>query len=116
MSTVIDKIETSFLKDNIPDFHIGDTLTLNVKIIEGDKERTQAFEGTLICMKGKSSGKTITLRKFSFGEGVERTFFLHSPLIESIKVVKRGKVRRAKLYYLRSKIGKSSKVEERLEE
>lgn len=105
-------IEESYRKD-IPDFNIGDTLRVFVKVIEGDKERLQPFEGTVIARKGSGTRETVTVRKISFGVGVERVFPLHSPIIDKLKIVKRGVVRRAKLYYLRDKKGKSARIKEK---
>ena len=100
------------MKKDIPSFNIGDTVKVFVKIKEGDKTRLQAFEGTVISKKGDGMKETFTVRRISYGEGVERVFQLHSPLLDSIKVIKKGKVKRSKLYYLRSKVGKRMKVEE----
>jgi large subunit ribosomal protein L19 len=108
----IKAIEESFRKD-IPDFNIGDTVKVYVKVIEGDKERLQPFEGSVIARKGSGTRETVTVRKVSFGVGVERIFPLHSPIIDRIKIVKKGVVRRAKLYYLRDKKGKSAKIKEK---
>ena len=108
----IKAIEESFRKD-IPDFNIGDTIKVYVKVIEGDKERLQPFEGSVIARKGSGTRETVMVRKVSFGVGVERIFPLHSPIIDKIKVVKKGVVRRAKLYYLRDKKGKSAKIKEK---
>ncbi|GBE00034.1 50S ribosomal protein L19 [bacterium BMS3Abin07] len=108
----IKAIEESFRKD-IPDFNIGDSVRVYVKVIEGDKERLQHFEGAVIARKGSGTRETFTVRKISFGVGVERIFPLHSPIIDKIKVIKRGVVRRAKLYYLRGKKGKSAKIREK---
>lgn len=110
---ILKKLESQYLKTNIPDFRIGDELKIYYKIIEGDKERIQPFEGTLIAKKGSGVSKTITLRKISFGEGVERIFPLHSPRIEKIEVIRRGDVRKAKLYYLREKVGKKARIKEK---
>jgi large subunit ribosomal protein L19 len=110
---IIKKLESQYLKTNIPDFRIGDELRIYYKIIEGDKERIQPFEGTLIAKKGSGVSKTITLRKISFGEGVERIFPLHSPRIEKIEVMRRGDVRKSKLYYLREKVGKKARIKEK---
>jgi large subunit ribosomal protein L19 len=107
-------IEEQQLKKDNPEFDVGDQLKVFIKIIEGDKARIHPFEGTVIGMRGKGLGATFTMRKTSFGEGVERTFPLHSPIISKIEVVKRGKVRRAKLYYLRKRVGKATKIEEDL--
>ncbi len=111
----ISEIEKDFMKKNVPMFNVGDTLKVSIKIKEGDKTRLQAYEGTCIAKKGSGVRKTFTVRRISYGEGVERVFQLHSPIIDSIKVVKKGKVRRAKLYYLRKKIGKRTKIEEERE-
>jgi large subunit ribosomal protein L19 len=108
---------TKFIKKNartdIPSFRPGDTIRVHVKIKEGDKERLQAFEGTVIARKNTGMGETITVRKVSFGQGVERIFPLHSRVIERIDVVRTGKVRRAKLYYLRNLKGKAARLKER---
>ncbi len=111
----IDLVESAHLKKEVPKFAVGDTVCVYVKIKEDEKVRIQAFEGTVISKRGRKTSATFTVRKVSYGEGVERTFLLHSPLIERIEVVKSGKTRRAKLYYLREKIGKRSKVAQRLE-
>ncbi|HSW61902.1 MAG TPA: 50S ribosomal protein L19 [Dissulfurispiraceae bacterium] len=103
-------------KKEVVDFNIGDTVRVFVKVIEGDKERLQPYEGVVIARKGSSSKETFTVRKISFGIGVERIFPVHSPSIDQIKVVKRGDVRRAKLYYLRDKKGKAAKVKEKARE
>ncbi len=97
----------------IPDFQPGDTLTVNVKVIEGERTRVQAYEGVCIGRSGSGLNENFTVRKISYGEGVERVFPLYSPMIDSIKVVRRGKVRRAKLYYLRGRRGKSARIGER---
>ena len=106
-------VEAKHLKKEIPEFSVGDTLKIQVKIVEGDKMRLQAFEGVVIARKGSGIQESFTLRRISYGEGVERTFPLHSPFVEKIEVLKRGKARRAKLYYLRKKIGKKTKIEEK---
>lgn len=111
----IELIESAHLKKEVPKFNVGDTVCVYVKIKEEDKVRIQAFEGTLIRKRGRGTKATFTVRKVSYGEGMERTFLLHSPLIDKIEVVRTGKVRRAKLYYLRKKVGKKLKIEERLE-
>jgi len=98
---------------SIPDFQPGDTLRVNVKIKEGERERVQAYEGVCIARQGGGINESFTVRKISFGEGVERVFPLHSPNIDSIEVVRRGAVRRAKLYYLRGRTGKSARIAER---
>ncbi len=99
----------------IPDFHPGDTVVVNVKIIEGERSRVQAYEGVCIGRAGAGLNENFTVRKISYGEGVERVFPLYSPMIDSIKVVRRGKVRRAKLYYLRGRRGKSARIIEKVE-
>lgn len=111
----IETCENLQLKKDISQFNAGDTVRVYVKIIEADKTRSQAFEGIVIGKRGSGLRETFTVRRISYGEGVERIFHLHSPSIESIVRIKEGKVRRAKLYYLRGKIGKSSKVEEKRE-
>src|ERR1700751_4258469 len=97
----------------IPDFEPGDTVLVNVKVVEGDRSRIQAYEGVCIGRSGSGINESFTVRKISYGEGVERVFPLYSPMIDSIKVVRRGKVRRAKLYYLRQRRGKSARIAER---
>ncbi|MBI1884162.1 MAG: 50S ribosomal protein L19 [Chlamydiae bacterium] len=109
----LEKLESENLRKNVPDFRIGDDLKVYYKIIEGEKERVQPFEGTLIARKGRGVSRTITLRKISFGEGVERTFPLLSPKVEKVEVTRHGNVRKAKLYYLRDKVGKKAKVKEK---
>ncbi|MFA5449748.1 MAG: 50S ribosomal protein L19 [Clostridia bacterium] len=109
---IIDIIEKEGLKTDIPDFRVGDNVKVFVKVIEGTRERLQAYEGTVIARKNGSIRETFTVRRLSFGVGVERTFPLHSPKIANIEVVRRGRVRRAKLYYLRSRTGKAAKVKE----
>jgi large subunit ribosomal protein L19 len=99
----------------IPDFQPGDTVVVNVKVTEGDRTRVQAYEGVCIARKGGGLNESFTVRKISYGEGVERVFPLFSPMIDSIKLVRRGKVRRAKLYYLRDRRGKSARIVERVD-
>jgi len=111
----IDLVESAHLKKDTPKFKAGDAVCVYAKIKEEDKVRIQAFEGRVISKRGRGTNAAFTVRKVSYGEGVERTFLLHSPLIEKIEVVKRGKTRRAKIYYLREKIGKKSKIAEKLE-
>jgi large subunit ribosomal protein L19 len=108
-------IETQkeLLRDNIPPFRAGDTLRVNVRVREGDKERVQAFEGVCIAKRGSGVSATFTVRKISNGVGVERIFPLHSPMISEILVMRRGRVRRAKLYYLRQLTGKATRIRER---
>lgn len=112
----IEGVEKKFMKKNIPPFSVGDSLKVYVKVVEGDKSRLQAFEGTVIARKGTGTRESFTLRRISYGEGVERTFPLHSPFLEKVEVTRRGETRRAKLYYLRKKIGKKSKLKEKEEE
>ena len=110
---IIRSIEDEFIKDNLPEFRVGDTIQVHYRIIEGTRERVQVFEGIVIKKQGKSSRKTFTVRRISYGIGVERTFLINSPRIAEIKVVRKGKVRRAKLYYLRDRQGKAAKVKEK---
>ena len=105
MANVIDKITAKQLNPNVPEFRVGDTVRVDVKIIEGNKERIQAFEGTVIARKGGGVSETFTVRKISAGVGVERIFPIHSPKIAKITVVKKGKVRRAKLNFLKNRVG-----------
>ena len=107
--------ERLLAKRKIPDFQPGDTLRVNVRIKEGERERVQAYEGVCIGRSGAGLNENFTVRKISYGEGVERVFPLYSPMIDSIKLVRRGKVRRAKLYYLRERRGKSARIAERRE-
>lgn len=102
-------------KKEIPPFDIGDTVKVHLKVVEGDKERIQVFEGIVIGRKGGGSRETFTVRKVSYGVGVERILPLHSPMIDKIEVVKKGSVRRAKLYYLREKKGKAARLKEKIE-
>jgi large subunit ribosomal protein L19 len=105
-------VEESFKKE-VADFNIGDTVRVSVKVVEGDKERIQPFDGVVIARRGGNTRETFTVRKISFGVGVERIFPLYSPSVEKIEVLKRGSVRRAKLYYLRGKKGKAAKIKEK---
>jgi large subunit ribosomal protein L19 len=109
----VKQIENEQMREGLPSFDPGDTLRVNVRIREGDKERIQAFEGVCIARKGGGASETFTVRKVSAGIGVERVFPLHSPMLESIKVVRRGRVRRAKLYYLRARKGKAARIREK---
>jgi len=109
----VDKIEARYLRDDVPDFRPGDSVRVHMKIHEAGKERIQVFEGAVIARKGGSSRETFTVRKIASGVGVERVFPLHSPRIDRIEVTRRGRVRRAKLYYLRSRTGKSGRIRER---
>jgi large subunit ribosomal protein L19 len=110
-----DLVERAYLRDELPDFRAGDTVRVHVRVVEGERERTQVFEGVVIRRRGSKLSETFTVRKISFGVGVERTFPVHSPMVGEIEVVARGDVRRAKLYYLRQRIGKKAKVRERRE-
>ena len=112
MLDLVRKVTESQLRTDIPDFRVGTTVIVNVRIREGDKERIQAFEGVVISREGRGIAENFTVRKVSSGIGVERTFPVHSPIVESVKVVRRGKVRRAKLYYLRQRSGKSARLTE----
>lgn len=112
MANIIDVIEQEGLRTDIPDFRVGDTVKVYVKVIEGTKERLQAFEGVCIARKNGSIRETFTVRRLASGVGVERTFPLHTPKIDHIEVVRRGKVRRAKLYYLRGRTGKAAKIKQ----
>ena len=110
--TIIQAIEAEQLRDNIPDFKVGDTVKVFVKVVEGTRERLQAFEGTVIARRNGSSRETFTVRRISYGVGVERTFPVHSPKLDHIEITRRGRVRRAKLYYLRDRVGKAAKVKQ----
>ncbi len=109
---IIDQIEKEQLRNDIAPFNIGDTVKVSVKVKEGDKERIQAYEGVVIAKKGSGIRETFTVRRVSFGIGVERTFPMHSPRIEKVVVTRKGKVRRAKIYYIRNLSGKAAKVKE----
>ncbi len=109
----IEMINKNEMRDDIPAFRPGDTVQVHYRIVEGSRERVQVFEGTVIKKQGGGSNETFTVRRISYGVGVERTFLLHSPRIEQIKVVRRGKVRRSKLYYLRQRQGRSARIKER---
>lgn len=112
MNEIIKNIEAAQLKENVPSFKVGDTVKVYNKIKEGNRERIQIFEGTVIKRQNGGAKETFTVRKFSNGVGVEKTWPLHSPIVTKIQVVRKGKVRRAKLYYLRDRIGKRAKVKE----
>ena len=111
----LDLIAQGSMKEETPKFQIGDTVKVAVKIREGSRERIQMFEGTVIAIKGSGISKTFTVRRLSYGVGIERVFPLHSPNVESVQVIRSGKVRRAKLYYLRDRVGKTAKVKENLQ-
>jgi len=108
-----DLIDQASLKDDIPEFGPGDTLKVHVRVVEGNKERVQIFQGNVIGRQGSGVGETYTVRKLSYGVGVERTFPVHTPSVVKLEVVRRGDVRRAKLYYLRDRVGKSAKIREK---
>ncbi|SRR5690554_3167829 len=110
-----DLVDQSSLRDDIPDFAPGDTLKVHVRVVEGNRERIQVFQGYVLRRQGGGLQETFTVRKVSFGVGVERTFPVHSPIISKIEVVSRGDVRRAKLYYLRDRVGKAAKIREKRE-
>ncbi len=114
MNDIIKKIEDAQLKAEIPEFRVGDTVKVYAKIKEGNRERTQAFEGTVIKRQNGGVRETFTVRKFSNGIGVEKSWPLHSPVVEKIEVIRHGKARRAKLYYLRDRVGKAAKVKEKV--
>jgi large subunit ribosomal protein L19 len=111
-SPIIEELEQSYLKKEVPVFNIGDTVKVNTRIVEGEKERLQVFAGTVIAKKGAGLSETFTIYRNAYGSCMDRVFLLHSPRIASIEVVRPGKVRRAKLYYLRGRSGKSAKIRE----
>lgn len=111
---IIKAIENEQIKKDIPNFQPGDTVRVHVKVVEGSRERIQAFEGVVIAKKGGGLTETFTVRRVSYGVGVERTFPIHSPRIDKIDVLRRGKVRRAKLYYLRGRTGKAARIKDRI--
>jgi large subunit ribosomal protein L19 len=111
----VDLVEKAQLRDDVPEFWPGDTVKVHVRVIEGTRSRIQVFEGVVIARKGAGARETFTVRKISFGVGVERTFPVHSPVLEQIELTRRGKVRRAKLYYLRDRVGKKARIKEKRE-
>lgn len=113
LNEIIRKIQQDYMKDDVPEFRAGDTVRVHVKVVEGQRERIQVFEGVVIKRRGSGVSATYTVRKISYGVGVERTFPLHSPKVEKIELVRRGKVRRSKLYYLRDRVGKAARIKER---
>lgn len=115
MNPIIDELEKPYMEKEVPNVNPGDTVRVFVRIVEGNKERIQAFEGTIIKKHGSGINKTITVRKVFQGVGVERVFLLHSPRIEKINIVRRGDVKRAKLYYLRERSGKATRIKEKIE-
>jgi large subunit ribosomal protein L19 len=114
MTNLIQELETEQLKSDIPDFSTGDTVEVQVRVKEGTRERLQAFEGVVIAKRNRGLNSSFTVRKISYGEGVERVFQTHSPLIANIKLKRRGDVRRAKLYYLRDRTGKAARIKEKI--
>ena len=110
---LIQAIEQEQIRQDVPDFRPGDTVKVHVKVVEGNRERIQVFEGVVIRRKGGGLSSTFTVRRVSYGVAVERTFLLHSPRLEKIEVVRRGRVRRARLYYLRERVGKASRIREK---
>ena len=114
MTTSIQELENSQMKNDLPDFGPGDTVRVQVRVKEGDRERLQAFEGVVIAKRNRGLNSSFTVRKVSYGEGVERVFQTHSPLVASIEVGRRGDVRRSKLYYLRGRTGKSARIKQKV--
>ena len=114
MTNIIQELEHAQLKNDLPEFGPGDTVRVQVRVKEGDRERLQAFEGVVIAKRNRGLNSSFTVRKISYGEGVERVFQTHSPLVASIEVRRRGDVRRAKLYYLRSRTGKSARIKQKI--
>lgn len=112
---IIKDIESEYIKTDLPTIHVGDTIRVGVRIREGGKERVQPYEGTVIAMRNGGINETITVRKTFQGVGVERVFLLHSPRVADIKIIRRGKVRRAKLYYLRDRVGKATRIRQRFD-
>ena len=109
----LDQVEAAFLRDDIPKFGPGDTVRVHVRVVEGGRERVQAYEGVVIARSGGGLRESFTVRKVSFGVGVERIFPVHAPIIQRIEVLRRGAVRRAKLYYLRDRVGKATRIKEK---
>ena len=114
MTNTIQELEQAQLKNDLPEFGPGDTVRVQVRVKEGDRERLQAFEGVVIAKRNRGLNSSFTVRKTSYGEGVERVFQTHSPLVASIEVRRRGDIRRAKLYYLRSRTGKSARIKQKI--
>ena len=113
---IIQEIEAEFLKKDLPRFCVGDTVTVHTKVVEGEKERVQMFTGTVIARRGSGLSETISLYRVSYGAGMERVFLVHSPRVAKLEVVKSGKVRKAKLYYIRGAFGKAAKIKEQIGE
>lgn len=109
-TTKIKAVEKSFLRTDLPELHVGDSIKMKIKVAEADKVRLHPLEGTIICISGEGLRKMFTIRKISFGEGVERSFPIHSPLIDSIKIISSGRVKRSRLFYLRNRVGNEAKV------
>tara|TARA_Y100001934_G_C11995909_1_gene605373 strand:- start:154 stop:501 length:348 start_codon:yes stop_codon:yes gene_type:complete len=114
MTTSIQELENQQMRDDLPEFGPGDTVRVQVKVREGERERLQAFEGVVIAKRNRGVNSSFTVRKISYGEGVERVFQTHSPLVASVEVGRRGDVRRSKLYYLRSRTGKSARIKQKI--
>lgn len=114
MNEILRAIEAEQMRNDLPEFHVGDTVKLHVKVKEGNRERIQMFEGTVIKRQNGGLRETFTVRRLAYGVGVERTFPVNSPIIEKMEITRRGKVRRAKLFYLRDRVGKAAKVKELL--
>lgn len=114
MNKIVEMIEKEYMKQEVPQFEVGDTVKVYVKVVEGTRERLQAFEGIVIAKKNGGVRESFTVRRVSFGIGIERTFQLHSPCVDKIELVRHGKVRRAKLYYLRDLSGKAAKIKEQI--
>ena len=108
-----DLVDNQYIRTDVPDFASGDEVKVHVKVVEGNKERVQVFQGNVIARSGSGVAETYTVRKISYGEGVERTFPVHTPTVAKLEVIKRGDVRRAKLYYLRDRVGKAAKIKEK---
>lgn len=113
MGTILESIKQQQLKDHVPDIFPGDTVRVSAKVVEGNRERLQAFEGTVIRVAKSGPAKSITVRRIAHGVGVERTFLIHSPRVDKIEVIRRGDVRRARLYYLRDRVGKATRIKEK---
>ena len=109
----LEMVERASMRDDIPEFRPGDTVRVNVRVVEGGRERVQAFEGVVIARNGKGVNASFTVRKVSYGVGVERIFPVHAPIVQSIEVTRRGDVRRSKLYYLRDRVGKAARIKEK---
>jgi large subunit ribosomal protein L19 len=113
MGVILDSINQQQLKDNVPDIFPGDTIRVSVKVVEGNRERLQAFEGTVIRLAKSGPARSVTVRRIAHGVGVERTFLVNSPRVDKLEVVRRGDVRRARLYYLRDRVGKATRIKEK---